>query len=52
MDRNGIQDEKLETVEKEEKEKRGRQTKREVTKLLFRIFLISKNKFSVEIKFN
>ena len=42
MDRNGIQDEKLETVEKEEnmeeKEKRGRQTKREVTKLLFRIF--------------
>ena len=42
MDRNGIQDEKLETVEKEEnkeeKEKRGRQTKREVTKLLLRIF--------------
>ena len=42
MDRNGIQDEKLETVEKEEnkeeKEKRGRQTKREVKKLLFRIF--------------
>ena len=30
MDRNGIQDEKVETVEKEEKEKRGRQGKREV----------------------